>query len=100
MVEVPLKTPSGRRGPELFVLAKDLAVTAVLATAIFGSTIAFKTATAAGGLALVTRYDSAFYIIAAVVVGRLVLWLSLWNDYFCLLYTSDAADDLLCVDLG
>ena len=22
------------------------------------------------------------------------------NDYNCLLYTSDAADDLLCVDLG
>src|SRR5659263_700847 len=22
------------------------------------------------------------------------------NSYFCLLYTSDAADDLLCVDLG
>src|SRR5665213_3382443 len=23
-----------------------------------------------------------------------------WNNTFCLLYTSDAADDLLCVDLG
>src|SRR5450756_1744921 len=23
-----------------------------------------------------------------------------WPDTFCLLYTSDAADDLLCVDLG
>ena len=22
------------------------------------------------------------------------------NPYYCLLYTSDAADDLLCVDLG
>ena len=25
------------------------------------------------------------------------MWL---KDYTCLLYTSDAADDLLCVDLG
>src|SRR5665213_2216759 len=24
----------------------------------------------------------------------------LWLHYVCLLYTSDAADDLLCVDLG
>ena len=24
----------------------------------------------------------------------------MWNLLFCLLYTSDAADDLLCVDLG
>ncbi|CUX70510.1 hypothetical protein BN3590_03988 [Clostridium sp. C105KSO15] len=24
----------------------------------------------------------------------------LYKDYICLLYTSDAADDLLCVDLG
>src|SRR5450756_2065732 len=23
-----------------------------------------------------------------------------WQRYYCLLYTSDAADDLLCVDLG
>ena len=23
-----------------------------------------------------------------------------WGDDICLLYTSDAADDLLCVDLG
>ena len=23
-----------------------------------------------------------------------------WLKYSCLLYTSDAADDLLCVDLG
>ena len=23
-----------------------------------------------------------------------------WTEYTCLLYTSDAADDLLCVDLG
>ena len=23
-----------------------------------------------------------------------------WDTEFCLLYTSDAADDLLCVDLG
>ena len=24
----------------------------------------------------------------------------LWTFYFCLLYTSDAADDMQCVDLG
>ena len=27
-------------------------------------------------------------------------WLNLRVIYACLLYTSDAADDLLCVDLG
>ena len=60
-------------------VAKDLVVTALLATAIFGSTIAYRTVTAEGGLALETRYDVAFYIIAAVVVGRLILWLTVWS---------------------
>ncbi|MCF8466180.1 MAG: high-affinity branched-chain amino acid ABC transporter permease LivM [Sneathiella sp.] len=60
-------------------VAKDLVVTALLATAIFGSTIAYKTVSAEGGLALETRYDIAFYIIAAVVVGRLILWLAVWS---------------------
>ncbi|MEH6528163.1 MAG: high-affinity branched-chain amino acid ABC transporter permease LivM [Sneathiella sp.] len=60
-------------------VAKDLLVTALLATGIFGSTIAFKTVTAAGGLALVTRFDVAFYVIAAVVIGRLLLWLVFWS---------------------
>jgi branched-chain amino acid transport system permease protein len=60
-------------------VAKDLLVTALLATGIFGSTIAFKTVTAAGGLALVTRFDVAFYVIATVVIGRLVLWLVFWS---------------------
>ncbi|PHQ71890.1 MAG: branched-chain amino acid ABC transporter permease [Sneathiella sp.] len=60
-------------------IAKDLVVTALLATAIFGSTIAFKTKTAPGGLVLDLRFDIAFYIIAAVVVGRLLLWLTFWR---------------------
>jgi branched-chain amino acid transport system permease protein len=60
-------------------VAKDLLVTALLATGIFGSTIAFKTVTAAGGLALVTRYDVAFYVIATVVLGRLLIWLVFWS---------------------
>lgn len=60
-------------------VAKDLLVTALLATGIFGSTIALKTVTAAGGLALVTRFDVAFYVIAAVVFGRLLLWLVFWS---------------------
>ena len=60
-------------------VAKDLVVTALLATAIFGSTIAFKTVPAEGGLGLVTRYDVAFMIIAVVVLGRLLLWLIFWS---------------------
>src|SRR5450756_3169958 len=37
------------------------------------------------------------YVLIAIVKKRLALEASL---YTCLLYTSDAADDLLCVDLG
>lgn len=70
--------PSGRH-LDAKKVAKDLLVTALLATGIFGSTIAFKTVTAAGGLALVTRFDVAFYVIAAVVIGRLLLWLVFWS---------------------
>ena len=29
-----------------------------------------------------------------------VIWHTIQSLYICLLYTSDAADDLLCVDLG
>ncbi len=60
-------------------IAKDLLVTALLATAIFGSTIAFKTTTATGGLDLTLRFDLAFYVIAAVVGGRLLLWILFWS---------------------
>lgn len=60
-------------------IAKDLLVTALLATAIFGSTIAFKTTTATGGLILTPRIDTALYVIAAVVGGRLLLWLLFWS---------------------
>ncbi|WP_373084367.1 high-affinity branched-chain amino acid ABC transporter permease LivM [Sneathiella sp.] len=60
-------------------VGKDLVVTALLATAIFGSTVAFKTVTVEGGLALITRFDVAFYIIATVVLGRLLLWLLFWS---------------------
>ena len=71
--------PASGRGPDIAEIGKDLAVTAFLGLAIFGSTIAFKTETATGGLSLVLRFDSALYVIAAVVVGRLLLWLLFWR---------------------
>ncbi len=60
-------------------IAKDLVVTALIATAIFGSTIAFRTVSASGGLTLELRFAEAFYVIAAVVVGRLLLWVFFWS---------------------
>ncbi|MCG8493580.1 MAG: high-affinity branched-chain amino acid ABC transporter permease LivM [Sneathiellales bacterium] len=66
-------------GINVATLAKDLAVTAFLAAAIFGTTIAFKTKTASGGLTLDFHLGTAGMIIAAVVIGRLVLWLTLWR---------------------
>ncbi len=71
--------PANNRGPDFAEIGKDLAVTAFLGLAIFGSTIAFKTETATGGLSLVLRFDSALYVIAAVVIGRLLLWLLFWR---------------------
>lgn len=73
----PLAAPG--RHLDFKKVGKDLLVTALLAAGIFGSTIAFKTVTAAGGLALVTRYDIAFYVIATVIIGRLLLWLVFWS---------------------
>ncbi len=66
-------------GLDIATLAKDLVVTAFLAAAIFGTTIAFKTETAAGGLSLETHFGTAGAIIAAILIGRLVLWLTLWR---------------------
>ncbi|MAL78919.1 MAG: branched-chain amino acid ABC transporter permease [Sneathiella sp.] len=60
-------------------IAKDLVVTALIATAIFGSTIAFRTVSASGGLSLELRFAEAFYVIAAVVFGRLLLWIFFWS---------------------
>jgi len=36
----------------------------------------------------------------AADAGSLFIVLAAWNRRFCLLYTSDAADDMQCVDLG
>ncbi len=66
-------------GLDVAVLAKDLVVTALLAIAIFGTTIAFKTETAAGGLSLELHFGTAAAIIAVIILGRLVLWLTLWR---------------------
>ncbi|WP_419914242.1 high-affinity branched-chain amino acid ABC transporter permease LivM [Hoeflea sp.] len=66
-------------GLELAEIGKDLGITALLGAAIFGSTIAFKTETATGGLSLVLRFEEAFFVIAAVVIGRLILLLTVWR---------------------
>ncbi len=71
--------PAPSRHFDVKKIAKDLLITALLATAIFGSTIAFRTTTATGGLDLTLRLDLAFYVIAAVVGGRLLLWILFWS---------------------
>ena len=45
-----------------------------------------------------TKKRTAFYYCVII----LNIWTDLFSCYYyiCLLYTSDAADDLLCVDLG
>ncbi|TNE36219.1 MAG: high-affinity branched-chain amino acid ABC transporter permease LivM [Alphaproteobacteria bacterium] len=70
---------TGGRQFDIGKIAKDLVFTALIAVVIFGSTITFRTVSAEGGLALVSRYDIAFYVIAAVVAGRLLLWIFFWS---------------------
>lgn len=67
------------RGLDFAEIGRDLLVTAFLCLAIFGSTIAFKTETATGSLTLVLRFESALYVIGAVVLGRAALWLFFWR---------------------
>lgn len=61
------------------MMAKDLLVAGILAAAIFGTTLGFKTETAVGGLSLEYKMGLAASSIAIVVVGRLLLWLTLWR---------------------
>ncbi|WP_425493419.1 high-affinity branched-chain amino acid ABC transporter permease LivM [Hoeflea prorocentri] len=79
MAEVAQTAPASGNRLDIAEIGKDLAITALLGAAIFGSTIAFKTETATGGLSLVLRFEEAFYIIAAVVIGRLILLLTVWR---------------------
>ncbi len=60
-------------------LLKDLAVTAFLAAAIFGTTLGFKTQTAVGGLTIEPNLMLGGGSILVVVVVRLLLWLTLWR---------------------
>ncbi len=60
-------------------LLKDLVVTAILAAAIFGTTLGFQTVTASGGLTIETDAMLGLGAVALVVVVRLVLWLTLWR---------------------
>ena len=79
MADVAQAAPVGENRLDIAEIGKDLGITALLGAAIFGSTIAFKTETATGGLSLVLRFEEAFYIIAAVVIGRLILLLTVWR---------------------
>ena len=45
-------------------------------------------------------WASIFGVLLAVILVGGILWLGFTQTGSCLLYTSDAADDLLCVDLG
>src|SRR5450756_1857395 len=59
---------------------------------------------------LTTKINKAFQRIVTDhhnILQRFTIWNSIFNMFYnftviyaCLLYTSDAADDLLCVDLG
>ncbi len=60
-------------------LLKDLVVTAILAAAIFGTTLGFQTVTASGGLTIETDAMLGLGAVGLVVVVRLVLWLTLWR---------------------
>jgi branched-chain amino acid transport system permease protein len=60
-------------------LGKDLLVSGILAAAIFGTTLGFKTETAVGGLSLEYKMGLAATSVAVVVIGRLILWLTLWR---------------------
>lgn len=72
------QTPnSGTLSPAM--LAKDLLVSGILAAAIFATTLGFKTETAVGGLSLEYNIGLALSAVAIVVVGRLILWLTLWR---------------------
>ncbi|MFB9354587.1 high-affinity branched-chain amino acid ABC transporter permease LivM [Sneathiella chinensis] len=66
-------------GTDLAQIFKDLVVTFLLAAAIFGTTIAFKTETAIGGLTLETHYGLAAAVVGVVVVGRFILWMTVWR---------------------
>ena len=44
--------------------------------------------------------DLSMLLLLALVLRLLTAWALRQPGYTCLLYTSDAADDLLCVDLG
>ncbi|MEH6403520.1 MAG: high-affinity branched-chain amino acid ABC transporter permease LivM [Sneathiella sp.] len=60
-------------------VAKDLLVTLFLGAVIFGTTLGFKTQSSIGGLTLETHLGTAAIVIGVIVVGRLVLWMTLWN---------------------
>lgn len=79
MTDVKQTVGAAYAGISIAELAKDLVVTLFLGAAIFGTTIGFKTQTAAGGLTLELHLGMASAIVGAIVVGRLILWLTLWR---------------------
>jgi branched-chain amino acid transport system permease protein len=52
---------------------KDVAVTALLALAIFAPIVGFKTEALQSGLALIQRWDVVFVLVAIVAAGRLLI---------------------------
>ncbi|WP_334128352.1 high-affinity branched-chain amino acid ABC transporter permease LivM [Sneathiella sp.] len=79
MAVVTNSAPHAARRFDVPKIAKDLFFTTLIAIGIFGSTIAFETVSAAGGLSLRYRFDTAFYVILVVVLGRLLLWIFFWS---------------------
>src|SRR5659263_30511 len=50
---------------------------------------------------LLGKYSKLYIVLIPVLVAMIMLSIHVYYEYKpCLLYTSDAADDLLCVDLG
>ncbi|MGE3832254.1 MAG: high-affinity branched-chain amino acid ABC transporter permease LivM [Parvibaculaceae bacterium] len=60
-------------------IAKDAALTGILALAIIGPFVGLKTVTATGGLALEQRWHWVFILVAIVVIGRILLNVLWWS---------------------
>jgi branched-chain amino acid transport system permease protein len=61
------------RPVDMVSIVKDVVLTAILALAIIGPIVGFKTEATPGGLVLVQRWGTVFTLVAVIVAGRLLL---------------------------
>ncbi|MBL4740083.1 MAG: high-affinity branched-chain amino acid ABC transporter permease LivM [Sneathiella sp.] len=79
MTDVSQNTTGAFARLDFGAITKDLLVTLFLGLVIFGTTVGFKTKTSVGGLTIETHMVTAAILIAIIVGGRLVLWMTLWS---------------------